>query len=265
MKKLVFLLLLMVAPFYLSAQESETASASQKDENYIEGTVLNSSTNEPLDGVNIINLNTVKGTISKPDGTFRLRASSNDTLYFSFLGFKSLQIRVTNDWKRFGDVKVKMTETGIALEEVVVKDVELTGYLEIDAKNVPVYKNVRYSISGLESAYEGGNSQPGAFNKVLSAIFNPADFLNKVFSNKGSQMRKLRQMKEDDNIRDLLVTKFDRETLSALLQIPREDIETILSRCDYSESFVKTANDLQILDALSSCYEEYRVLNRDKG
>ncbi len=78
-------------------------------------------------------------------------------------------------------------------------------------------------------------------------------------------MRKLRQMKEDDNIRDLLVTKFDRETLSALLQIPREDIETILSRCDYSESFVKTANDLQILDALSSCYEEYRVLNRDKG
>ncbi|MEE3149047.1 MAG: carboxypeptidase-like regulatory domain-containing protein [Bacteroidota bacterium] len=264
MKKILFLLLLIAAPVYIFAQETTPTSAQQEEASFIEGTVLNSSTEEPLEGVNIINLNTVKGTITKPDGTFRIKATSTDTLYFSFLGFKSLQVRVTNDWKRFGDVKVKMTETGIALEEVVVKDVELTGYLEIDAKNVPVYKNVRYSISGLESAYEAGNSQPGAFDKVMSAIFNPADFLNKVFSNKGSQMRKLRQMKEDDNIRDLLVTKFDRETLSALLQIPREDIEAILGRCDYSESFVKTANDLQILDALSSCYEEYTVLNRDR-
>ncbi|MGO3154274.1 MAG: carboxypeptidase-like regulatory domain-containing protein, partial [Mesonia sp.] len=27
--------------------------------------------------------------------------------------------------------------------------------------------------------------------------------------------------------------------------------------------FIKTANDLQILDAISGCYEEYKVLNRD--
>ena len=76
-------------------------------------------------------------------------------------------------------------------------------------------------------------------------------------------MRKLRQVKEDDKIRNLLVNKFDRETLTALLQITKEDIDEILRRCDYSESFVKTANDLQILDAVSSCYEEYKVLHRD--
>ncbi|MEZ7495414.1 carboxypeptidase-like regulatory domain-containing protein [Leeuwenhoekiella aequorea] len=261
MKKIFILLLCIVLPTFAFAQSTVTDDT---EESLIEGTVINATTEEVLEGVNIINLNTVKGTTTATDGTFKIRASSTDTLFFSFLGFKTLQVRVTNDWKRFGDVKVKMTETGIALEEVVVKNVELTGYLEIDAKNVPVYKNVRYSISGLDTAYEAGNSQPGAINKVLSAIFNPADFLNKVFSNKSSQMRKLRQMKEDDNIRNLLVTKFDRETLSALLQVPKEDIEAILGRCDYSQSFVKSANDLQILDALSSCYEEYKVLNRDK-
>ncbi|MFI8379875.1 carboxypeptidase-like regulatory domain-containing protein [Leeuwenhoekiella sp. NPDC079379] len=261
MKKIFILLLCVVLPGAIFAQQ---VTSDEAEESIIEGTVINASTDQALEGVNIINLNTVKGTTTGTDGTFKIRASSTDTLFFSFLGFKTLQVRVTNDWKRFGDVKVKMTETGIALEEVVVKNIELTGYLEIDARNVPVYKNVRYSISGLDTAYEAGNSQPGAINKVLSAIFNPADFLNKVFSNKSSQMRKLRQMKEDDNIRNLLVTKFDRETLSALLQVPKEDIEAILGRCDYSQSFVKSANDLQILDALSSCYEEYKVLNRDK-
>lgn len=235
-----------------------------EDRYIIEGTVVNSKDDQILDNVNIINLNTVKGTISEDDGKFQLRAKVNDTLYFSFLGFKTLQVRVTNDWKKFGDVKVKMTEVGIALEEVVVKEVELTGYLEIDAMNVPVFKNVRYSISGLSSGYEAGDSQPSAINKVLSSVFNPADFLYNIFGKRPQQMRKLRKIKEDDKIRELLSQKVDRETLAALLQVTTVDIEEILRRCDYSESFVRTANDLQILDAISSCYEEYRAINRDR-
>ena len=51
----------------------------------------------------------------------------------------------------------------------------------------------------------------------------------------------------------------------AVLQLERVDIDEILNNCNYSESFIKTANDLQILDAISECYEEYRVLNREKG
>jgi hypothetical protein len=77
-------------------------------------------------------------------------------------------------------------------------------------------------------------------------------------------MRKLRLIKEDDEIRDLLASKFDRETLTELLQLEKVDIEDILSNCNFSKSFITTANDLQILDAMSSCYEEYKVLNRQK-
>jgi hypothetical protein len=75
-------------------------------------------------------------------------------------------------------------------------------------------------------------------------------------------MKRLREMKDDDAIRDLLASKFDRETLQALLQIEKIDIQDILSNCNYSKSFIQTANDLQILDAISECYEEYKVLNR---
>jgi hypothetical protein len=37
----------------------------------------------------------------------------------------------------------------------------------------------------------------------------------------------------------------------------------IMQRCNYSESFVKTANDLQIMDAIRECYEEYKVLKKN--
>ncbi|WGK64678.1 carboxypeptidase-like regulatory domain-containing protein [Croceiramulus getboli] len=229
----------------------------------IQGTVLNAANDEPLGNVNIVNLNNVKGAITAEDGTFEIPAKVDDTLYFSYLGFKTLQVRVTNDWQKFGDVKVKMTEIGIALEEVTVKEVQLTGYLEIDARNVPIYSNSRYSISGLNTGYEAGKNSPGAFSKVLSSIFNPADFLYNIFGKKPKEMRKLRKMKEDDKIRNLLAKKFDRETLTALLQVTRVDIDEILRRCNYSDNFILKSNDLQILDAISACYEEYQVLSRD--
>jgi hypothetical protein len=56
--------------------------------------------------------------------------------------------------------------------------------------------------------------------------------------------------------------KFDRQTLMAVLQISESEIEDVLSRCNYSRDFMHSANDLQILDAMSGCYEEYKVLRR---
>ncbi len=254
MKRLFLLFILCSAPLFLWAQEGEM----------IHGVVLNDATDKTLENVNIVNLNQVIGTSTRSDGTFDLRAAVNDTLYFSYLGFKSIRVRVTNDWMKYGEVKVKMTELGIALEEVELKPIELTGYVEVDAKIIPIYDNYRYRIAGFSGGYEGGKSQPGAVSKVLSSIFNPADFLYNVFGKRPKQMRKLRKMKEDDEIRNLLQSKFDRETLMAVLQLEREDIGEILNNCSYSSDFIKTANDLQILDAISECYEEYRVLNRSK-
>lgn len=254
MKKLCFLIFIIFI----------SANTVAQDTHLIKGTVMNDANDKVLENVNIVNLNRVIGATSNEEGAFAIRAAVNDTLFFSYLGFKSIRVRVTNDWLRFVDIKVKMTELGIALEEVVLKPVQLTGYVEIDAKLIPIYDNYRYRISGLNSGYEGGSNQPGAVTNVLSAIFNPADFLYNVFGKRPKQMRKLRKMKADDEIRNLLQSKFDRETLMAVLQLERVDIDEILNKCNYSKDFIRTANDLQILDAISACYEEYKVLNRDK-
>ncbi|WP_190809056.1 carboxypeptidase-like regulatory domain-containing protein [Flagellimonas sp. S3867] len=231
-------------------------------EGELNATVVNAQTSFPLESVHIINLNKVVGTITNQKGKFSIRAAVNDTLYLSFLGFKSQKVRVTNDMFKFEDTEIALTELAYALEEVIVRPYQLTGYLEIDVKNLPINNAYQYSISGLSKSYEAGNKNPSAVTKVLGAILNPADLLRNLFGKKPRQMRKLRQMKEDDDIRNLLASKFDRETLTELLQLEKVDIQDILNNCNYSKSFINTANDLQILDAISSCYEEYKVLNR---
>lgn len=226
------------------------------------GTIINGSTTFPLSNVNIININKVKGTISNTRGAFEIDADVNDTLHISMIGFQSLRVRVTNDWVKNGNAKIELSEKAVALEEVTIKKYSLTGYLEVDTKLIPDQENYRYSISGLPQGYEAGEYSPKAFSRVMNSIFNPADMLYNFFGNKPKELRKLKQMKKDNTVKALLETKFDRETIAILLGIDKKDIPEILQHCNYSEAFIQTANDLQILDAISQCYEQYKVLKK---
>ena len=212
----------------------------------VTGTIINDNTKFPLPNVNIININKVRGTTTDEKGNFELAVSVNDTLHITIIGFQSLRIRVTNDWVKNKTTKIQLTEKAYALEEVVVGRYNLTGYIEVDSKLIPVKENYRYSISGLTEGYEAGEYSPNAFGKVMGSIFNPADALYNFFGKKPTELKRLKEMKKDDTVRNLLETKYDRETIAVLLGIDKRETTEILERCNYSESFIKIANQIQI-------------------
>lgn len=255
MKHYLLLILLLIPTVFCFSQE---------EIGRVKGVIVDASNKEPLESVNIVNLNRVIGTATNAEGEFEISAQVNDTLHLSYLGYKSIKVRVTNDWFKFENATIELTEMALALEEVVVNQLKLTGYLEVDVKQVPEpNNNYRYSISGLPSTgYEA--KRESAVTKIIGSIFNPADFLYRMFGRKPNEMRKLKKMKEDDEIRNILASRYDREMLTVLLQVDKVDLDEIVSQCNYSKGFIQSANDLQILDAISECYEEYRVLNRDR-
>jgi hypothetical protein len=214
-----------------------------------------------MSSVHVLNLNTIVGSISNDKGVFEIEAKANDTLYFSYLGYKPLKVAVTQDMIKFENPKFKLTVLAYALEEVILQPYQLTGYLAIDVKNVPLNPAGRYQIQGLPSnGYEAGNRNRSSISKAVGALFNPADFLYNLFGKNPKQMRKLKKMRADDQIKNLLASKFDRQVLIQLLGIDLVNIEEILRNCNYSKSFIREANDLQILEAISGCYEEFKIL-----
>jgi len=249
----VFFFLVLSATAF--AQDTEP---SQK----VNGIIINNSTKQPLPNVNIININKVRGATTNSRGYFEIDVQPNDTLHLTSLGFQSLRVRVTNDWIKNKSTKIQLTEKAIALEEVIIRPFNLTGYLEVDSKLIPTKENYRYSISGLTQGYEAGEYSPNAFGRVLGSIFNPADMLYNFFGKNPKELKKLKEMKKDDTVRNLLESKFDRETIAVLLGVDKKEIAEILERCNYSELFIQTANDLQIMDAISGCYEEYKILKK---
>ena len=236
---------------------------SQDSKNRVTGKVESESSKTSLQNVHVLNLSKVVGTITDGEGVFEINASVNDTLYFSYIGYKPLKIIVTNDLIKYedNDLTFNLTELALALEEVIITPYRLTGYLEIDVKNAPINSSPRYRIIGLPNlGYEGGRRTRSGISKLLGALFNPADFLNSLFKRNPKKMAKLRLMREDEQIKILLSTKFDREVLVQLLGIPKIDINEILRNCSFSDTFIKEANDLQIMEAINECYDEYRLL-----
>ena len=223
--------------------------------------VEDQSTGLAMQSVHVVNLNEVSGTTTDLSGQFEIMAKVQDTLYFSYIGYKPLKVAITNDMIRFGTAIFEMTELAFALEEIVLQPYRLTGYLDIDVRNSPVNTSQRYSIAGLPNlGYESGGSSLKNIARSFRSLFDPLDLMYSTFSRRSKEMRKLNKMRSDESIRDLLSVKFDRQVLMQFLNLEPGEIDEVLGNCNYSEVFMKEANDLQILDAISKCYEEYRVL-----
>jgi hypothetical protein len=131
-KNVILLLFLFFQWGVFFGQENQTKEVELKAK------VVSSSNNLPLEGVHVINLNKVIGGITDLAGEFRINASVGDTLYITFLGFKPERIRVSNDLINLENSSITLTELALALEEVVVRPYQLTGYLEIDVRNLPI-------------------------------------------------------------------------------------------------------------------------------
>lgn len=100
MRNILFLLI----PFFSFSQELS-----------IKGTILD-ELNEPIAGANIVIKNTTKGVVSDFNGNFSIAVSKNDILIFSFLGYKSQEITVTNQ----NEITIKLVPESTTLKDIVV-------------------------------------------------------------------------------------------------------------------------------------------------
>lgn len=208
----------------------------------VKGTVLSDITYTPEPDVSIINLNSLKVTKTNQNGVFEIQAELNDTLHISAEGYKALKIKVTNDWLKGYEVKVYIKDLSTVLDELIINNVELTGFLEIDSKRLAY---ATYDITGSLAAAGLPSYHQVTFNPVKKIY----DFLKK--NSKTTQT--INRIQEETELIELMKTKYDRESVSALLNISKEDIVAALQMCDKSERFIYSASDYQIFIALNEC------------
>ncbi len=84
--------------------------------NEVSGVVLEAETGDPLPFSNVLNISTEEGTVTDIDGNFNISASVGDVVEFSYIGFETRQIVISN----FDILTVQLSASSATLEEVVV-------------------------------------------------------------------------------------------------------------------------------------------------
>ncbi|MFN5554774.1 MAG: TonB-dependent receptor [Chryseotalea sp.] len=149
-------LLLPIALILLAA----TASWAQTT---ISGTVKDGTTGEKLAGVNIVVKGRVLGTISNSDGEFTIKVNDNPplTLSFSFIGFKSQELTISN--ANTTGLEIVMEEQTLLGQEIVISasrveesilkspvTVEKVDLIAIQQTSAPEYFDALANVKGVQ-------------------------------------------------------------------------------------------------------------------
>lgn len=264
MKKKLFLpLILFITTLVFSQEPIEKDSIINNAlTTSLKGQVVNQLDKTPLKGAHLFNLNSVFGTITDETGKFDIATAVNDTIYISYLGYQSIKLKITNDLLKGNELVIELYEKTEQIEEVVLKSHKLIGVLEIDSKNVPKDKFSRIHINGLPQTYEVGVRQRREFNSPVDALFRPIDFVYNMFGKNPKQLKKLKKMRDNDELRQLLEAKFNRELMMEYLEMDANELNELLNECNYSDYFIKQASDLQLIEAVLLCYENYKAIKK---
>ena len=119
-----------------------------------------------LKNVHVVNLNTEKGTFSNDYGQYRIVVSLGDTIRFSSVEYETVKKTITDRIFFSKKLNLVLENKNYILNEVVVKEHDLTGNLSIDRKKVPkdtiatMGKNLSNLIDDISK-----KSQKGILNK----------------------------------------------------------------------------------------------------
>ncbi len=264
MQRIVYTLLTLMFVSITFSQEKNAGLVKQDSIKNLKGRILNVKDKKPLQSAHVFNLNSTEGTITNSDGEFLIPAQANDTIHISYIGYQSIKLKVTKDLLKGNELEIAIHEKIININEITIKVHNLIGVLEIDAKNVPKDQFSRIHIDGLPQTYEIGRPQTKDYTSIAAAFFNPIDFWYQKFGKKPKELKKLKKLKDDDQLRDMMEEKFSREILMDYMDMSRKELNDLLKECNYSNNFARKASDLQVIEAVLECYENYKAIKKGK-
>ena len=139
--------------FFAMSCFNNLQAANENTKEKVSGIITDSRTNDPLIGVSVVEKGTTNGTITDLDGKYSINVSQNSILEIKYIGYKSVEVRVTKS-----ELNVGLQEDNELLDEVVV-----IGY-GVQKKSVTTA-----AISGVK-AEELGKVSPTRVDNVLRGM-----------------------------------------------------------------------------------------------
>lgn len=137
--------------------------------------------------VNVVNISKTIGSVSNIEGDFSIKASANDTIKFSCIGYKSFKYIIPDTIKtKAFRVLIYMVEDTVFLKETVVRPWPVNTTVLREA-----FLNETNKEKEIVASYAGFREIDAPQREPEPTILNPISFIANIFSKKRIQQKKM--------------------------------------------------------------------------
>jgi len=237
-----------------------------QEEVLLEGRILNDTIDKS--GLNIVNINLKKGTITNHDGQFEIKVRLNDTIYISSIQYETKKLIINNSIFNKKKMTLYLVPKINTLDEVIVSNRNLSGDLKTDILNtkmrdqknfydfgIPGYRGVHKER--IPSTYEIYAITPLSIRIDIEAMF-------KQYSGYYKKLRQKRKLKLEFDAYLKLYNKYSVAFLNDVFEIPISKTNDFLFFC------IENTDIIEILrakdnDKILLVFEEQALAYSERG
>jgi len=183
--------------------------------------------------IHIINKNIRKGTTSNTSGEFEMLVKINDTLVFSSIQLKSKEFIITSKEIKSKKLLIILQAQINELDEITLKQHDLSGYLKNDSKNASMENYVNEFTLDLPNSGKAPVTEVDFVNKKIN-FYKRGGTITKIYGAISGENKKLKKLKKLvtekmtlDDIRKLITDEYFTQTLN----IKKDDIPIFIEYC----------------------------------
>lgn len=204
----------------------------------VEGELVDSVSNEPVQFAHVQNITAHKGTLTNQFGRFNIPANEGDTIAFSIVGYQQLGWVVESTWLQ-KSIVLKLPKDTVLLDEVLISDLPTEEEFKRKLINhQPEDSGFWYHGMAQPKPRDNSPLSEKQVNNPMFAITQPADFLYEKFSKQAKEKRKYHQITQKESITYRVNQKFTRDFVQNATGLEGDELTNFIYFCDYSLDYL---------------------------
>lgn len=211
-----------------------------------------------VEGVNIVNLSTVKGSVTDSQGNFEIAVGLHDTLSISAIHIHTTSLVIGKEQMSTKIIIINLSEKRNELATVTLRKA-LTGYIGTDANLIRTDKPITATSIGLPNADRKQLSKTE--RQLYAASSGPVDALVNMLSGRTKMLKRRLELHKTTELTLFLLDKVPETYFTDVLKIEKFKIYSFLFFCEDDPNYKKITKGsyneiIQFLKIKSEVYKD---------
>lgn len=208
------------------------------------GKVSDLTTGFPLTGALVVQQSQLRGTFTDGRGYFSINIVKTDTVIFTLTGYQSKKVCYADSVGTRFAIEVHLPQKTFALRPVTVRPLK-------------TFEEIEHDKSML-----GSNRLPTM--RPAEALSSPISFLYERFSKFERNKRKVAELRNLEEKKDLLKELFRIYVKSNILDLDESEFDDFIMFMNLSEDFIKNASQYDLTQYIKLKFDEYMWVKKQK-